>query len=343
MIRTIVASLTALVTLAASANEYREPSRRGACANSSPILPRRILLSERVPRARCANWATRPPMRFSRSRACSAMRRRSSRRSAAATGGAAIPTISRRPASRPPRRWWRSAPARFSRCWARFAAPTWAARRNAAWALGAFDDQRAVDGAGRGVEGSRTRRSRAGGVGARRIDDKRAVQALIGALKDTDPRVRRQAAWALGAIDDPAAAGPALGGADAKRRTDARAGRVGARRDRRPERRAGADSSARAIRPSACANRPRGRSARSMTTRGGRTRPGAVGPEQRRPPAGSLGARRHRRFAGAARPAAGAQGHRRGREKAGRMGDWRDRKVRVGRCSRIFGMRCGRS
>jgi len=49
------------------------------------------------------------------------------------------------------------------------ASPAAVARRNAAWALGALDDQR-------------------------------AVTPLIGSLKDRDASVRAQAAWALGAI-----------------------------------------------------------------------------------------------------------------------------------------------
>lgn len=51
------------------------------------------------------------------------------------------------------------------------ASPAAVARRNAAWALGALDDQR-------------------------------AVTPLIGSLKDREASVRAQAAWALGAIAD---------------------------------------------------------------------------------------------------------------------------------------------
>jgi len=51
------------------------------------------------------------------------------------------------------------------------ASPAAVARRNAAWALGA-------------------------------LGDRRAVTALVGSLKDGDARVRAQAAWALGAIAD---------------------------------------------------------------------------------------------------------------------------------------------
>src|SRR4029079_19702722 len=83
---------------------------------------------------------------------------------------------------------------------------TWTARRNAAWALGAFDDQRAVDALIDAMKDREpaVREQVSWALGA--LDDKRALQARIGALQDTDPRLRRQAAWALGPIDDPAAA-----------------------------------------------------------------------------------------------------------------------------------------
>jgi HEAT repeat protein len=83
------------------------------------------------------------------------------------------------------------------------AGPT--ARRNAAWALGALDDQRAVTpviGSLRDSDDS-VREQASWALGA--LDDARAVQPLIGALRDRSPVVRRQAAWALGAIDDNAA------------------------------------------------------------------------------------------------------------------------------------------
>lgn len=79
------------------------------------------------------------------------------------------------------------------------------ARRNAAWALGALDDQRAVPplvAALKDAEQS-VREQTAWALGA--IDDARAVQPLIGALRDASPAVRRQTAWALGALDDAAA------------------------------------------------------------------------------------------------------------------------------------------
>src|SRR4030095_14085705 len=50
--------------------------------------------------------------------------------------------------------------------------PVWVARRNSAWALGAFRDSR-------------------------------AVPPLIDVLKDREPPFREQAAWALGALRDP--------------------------------------------------------------------------------------------------------------------------------------------
>lgn len=83
------------------------------------------------------------------------------------------------------------------------AGPT--ARRNAAWALGALDDQRAVTPLITALrdEDQLVREQASWALGA--LDDARAVQPLIGALRDGTPAVRRQAAWALGAIDDAAA------------------------------------------------------------------------------------------------------------------------------------------
>jgi HEAT repeat protein len=79
------------------------------------------------------------------------------------------------------------------------------ARRNATWALGALDDQRAVTpliGSLRDSDDN-VREQASWALGA--LDDARAVQPLIGALRDRAAAVRRQAAWALGAIDDNAA------------------------------------------------------------------------------------------------------------------------------------------
>jgi HEAT repeat protein len=79
------------------------------------------------------------------------------------------------------------------------------ARRNAAWALGALDDQRAVSPLIASLKDPEhaVREQASWALGA--LDDARAVQPLIGALRDTSPAVRRQVAWALGAIDDAAA------------------------------------------------------------------------------------------------------------------------------------------
>jgi len=76
------------------------------------------------------------------------------------------------------------------------------ARRNAAWALGALDDQRAVMplvGLLRDSDPN-VREQTAWALGA--MNDARALQPLVGALRDTAAGVRRQAAWALGAIND---------------------------------------------------------------------------------------------------------------------------------------------
>jgi len=79
------------------------------------------------------------------------------------------------------------------------------ARRNAAWALGTLDDQRAVPPLIASLRDAdqTVREQTSWALGA--LDDSRAVQPLIGALRDASPAVRRQAAWALGAIDDLAA------------------------------------------------------------------------------------------------------------------------------------------
>ena len=85
--------------------------------------------------------------------------------------------------------------------------PVWAARRNAAWALGAFDDQRATAALIETLKDREpgVREQAAWALGA--LDDAAALDALTGVLKDPDPRVRRQAAWALGAIGDARADG----------------------------------------------------------------------------------------------------------------------------------------
>ncbi|HEX6975830.1 MAG TPA: HEAT repeat domain-containing protein [Vicinamibacterales bacterium] len=76
----------------------------------------------------------------------------------------------------------------------------WTARKNAAWTLGALDDSRAVQAlvaALRDTEPS-VREQVAWALGA--IGDDAAVDGLVAALKDENARVREQAAWALGAI-----------------------------------------------------------------------------------------------------------------------------------------------
>lgn len=76
-------------------------------------------------------------------------------------------------------------------------------RGTAAWALGALDDARAVPGLSRALvedHEAKVRSQAAWALGA--IGDNRASGALAAALKDTDPKVRRQAAWALGVIED---------------------------------------------------------------------------------------------------------------------------------------------
>ena len=101
--------------------------------------------------------------------------------------------------------------------------PVWTARRNAAWALGAFDDERAVAALIETLKDREpgVREQAAWALGA--LDDSSAVPALVAALKDADPRVRRQAAWALGAIDDTRASdGLTAALTDADERTRAR-------------------------------------------------------------------------------------------------------------------------
>lgn len=80
--------------------------------------------------------------------------------------------------------------------------PQWVARRNAAWALGALDDDRAINALLKAL-GDRepdVRAQAAWALGA--LDAAPAMDRLAAALKDSDPRVRRQAAWALGVIGD---------------------------------------------------------------------------------------------------------------------------------------------
>jgi HEAT repeat protein len=78
----------------------------------------------------------------------------------------------------------------------------WVARRNAVWALGALDDERAVPTVLTALKDAEppVRETAAWALGA--MDAEEAVTALVGALKDEDAGVREQAAWALGAIGD---------------------------------------------------------------------------------------------------------------------------------------------
>lgn len=82
------------------------------------------------------------------------------------------------------------------------ASSAWAARRNAAWALGALDDARAVGDLEQALGDAEApvREQAAWALGA--LDERQSAPALIAVLKDSDSRVRRQAAWALGAIGD---------------------------------------------------------------------------------------------------------------------------------------------
>jgi len=78
----------------------------------------------------------------------------------------------------------------------------WIARTNAAWALGALGNRRAVPLLSRTLADTEAnvRKRSAWALGA--LDASEAVPALVEALKDSDAGVREQAAWALGAIDD---------------------------------------------------------------------------------------------------------------------------------------------
>jgi HEAT repeat protein len=83
--------------------------------------------------------------------------------------------------------------------------PSWIARRNAAWALGALDDPRGVAPVAKSLQDPQpdVRVQAAWALGT--MDASAAVKGLVAALADTDARVRTQAAWALGAIGDAAA------------------------------------------------------------------------------------------------------------------------------------------
>lgn len=88
--------------------------------------------------------------------------------------------------------------------------PSWIARRNAAWALGALDDRSASDALIRALRDAESpvREQAAWALGA--LDDPAVTPKLTEALKDESPKVRRQVAWALGAIDDRRAVEPLI-------------------------------------------------------------------------------------------------------------------------------------
>jgi len=88
---------------------------------------------------------------------------------------------------------------------------SWVARRHAAWALGALDDQRATPGLVRAMRDpeSGVREQAAWALGA--LSDEAGVPAIVDGLRDQDPRVREQSAWAAGALDDRRAVEPLLG------------------------------------------------------------------------------------------------------------------------------------
>jgi HEAT repeat protein len=82
------------------------------------------------------------------------------------------------------------------------AGTAWIARTNAAWALGAMGNRKAVPLLSRTLRDAEApvRRRSAWALGA--LDGSEAVPALVEALKDSDAGVREQVAWALGAIGD---------------------------------------------------------------------------------------------------------------------------------------------
>jgi HEAT repeat protein len=88
--------------------------------------------------------------------------------------------------------------------------PSWVARRNAVWALGALDEPRAVAPILRLMQDPQpaVREQAAWALGV--LDNDDAVPAIIRALSDEDARVRRQAAWAAGVIDARGAVDPLM-------------------------------------------------------------------------------------------------------------------------------------
>jgi HEAT repeat protein len=82
------------------------------------------------------------------------------------------------------------------------AAPVWIARSNAAWALGALGNRKAVPALSRSLSDTEPNVRKRGAWALGALDASEAVPALVEALKDSDAGVREQAAWALGAISD---------------------------------------------------------------------------------------------------------------------------------------------
>jgi HEAT repeat protein len=81
-------------------------------------------------------------------------------------------------------------------------APVWIARSNAAWALGALGNRKAVPVLSRSLSDTEPNVRKRGAWALGALDASEAVPALVEALKDSDAGVREQAAWALGAISD---------------------------------------------------------------------------------------------------------------------------------------------
>lgn len=88
--------------------------------------------------------------------------------------------------------------------------PSWIARRNGAWALGALDEPRALEPLIRLMKDSEpaVREQAAWALGV--LEDASAAPAVIQGLKDADPRVRRQAAWAAGVMEASGATEPLM-------------------------------------------------------------------------------------------------------------------------------------
>ena len=168
MIRTIVASLTALRDADRRRRTSITASRRGAFANSIADL----VAQDPVVRARAAC-----EMREAGDTAVDAIQPLASMLGDAAPVEAQVCS----------RNWWRGNPndltspgeqaaaalvaigtRAFQPVLGALRSTTWTARRNAAWALGAFDDQRAVDALVDALKDREPGVRETGGVGARR-------------------------------------------------------------------------------------------------------------------------------------------------------------------------------